>query len=64
MRDPQRIPLLLARLQKAWETVPDWRLCQLVLNATGDDPFYVEDEQFILIVEALLPPPPDTRENG
>jgi hypothetical protein len=32
MRNPKRIPKVLAKLQKAWELQPDWRLGQLLVN--------------------------------
>lgn len=47
MRDPARIPEILARIQKVWEQHPDQRLGQLIENALREDDgdlFYVEDE--------------------
>ena len=54
MRDPERIPRILARIQQKWETYPDLRLGQLlysllpagkVIGVDGRliDLFYVED---------------------
>lgn len=46
MRDPKRIPKLLAAIQAYWEKNPDLRLGQLVRNLAGDeDVFYVEDSK-------------------
>lgn len=49
MRDKERIPAILAELQKTWERVPDLRLMQLLMGITsGDkDAFYVEDETLV-----------------
>ena len=51
MRDPNRIPEVLAMLQQGWEKVPDWRLGQLIENLkryiSVDDLFYIEDDKMI-----------------
>lgn len=51
MRDPNRIPEVLAILQQGWEKVPDWRLGQLIENLKRyigiDDLFYIEDDELI-----------------
>ena len=51
MRDPNRIPEVLATLQQGWEKVPDWRLGQLIENLKRyigvDDLFYIEDDKMI-----------------
>jgi uncharacterized protein YihD (DUF1040 family) len=49
MRDPERIPVVLDELRKAWEKNPDLRLCQLIVNlAKPPHPtpeiFYLEDD--------------------
>ncbi len=44
MRDQERIDQILEILGRAWMTVPDYRLCQLMVNLFGTDPFYVEDD--------------------
>lgn len=50
-RDPNRIPQLMARLQRAWQHHPHLRLGQIIDNAShytfGDDIFTVEDEEFV-----------------
>ena len=50
MRDIERIDGVLAALKENWEKVPDWRLGQLFCNlqsVAGNDLFYVEDDQFV-----------------
>lgn len=48
MRDPNRIPRVLALLGKVWAEVPDWRLGQLIENIARDlgwnDAFYMNDD--------------------
>ena len=51
MRDPQRIDQILEILGRAWKTVPDYRLCQLMVNLFGTDPFYVEDDKVAQTLE-------------
>lgn len=57
MRDPNRIPVIIQRLQKIWEANPDLRLGQIVGNAfhypMGEDPYHVEDEYFISRIEEV-----------
>lgn len=51
MRDPARIDEVLAELKAAWLANPDWRLGQLVYNASPrGEMSYVEDT---VIVERL-----------
>lgn len=49
MRGPNRIPEILALLQRGWQKVPDWRFGQLVENLKRyigvDDLFYIEDDE-------------------
>ena len=61
MRDPKRIPEILARLQLLWERYPDMRLGQLLENVYPNRPgmppeysrtaYYKEDEDFITELE-------------
>ena len=45
MRDPKRIPRILAKVEKIWEKYPDMRLIQLLhWLAETTPPFYFEDE--------------------
>lgn len=49
MRNPERIPKVLALLQEGWEKVPDWRFGQLIENFKRyvgvSDLFYIEDDK-------------------
>lgn len=49
MRDPNRIPIVLGKLQTVWESMPDLRLTQLLINMIGykwaKDPFHLEDDK-------------------
>ena len=48
MRDPNRIPIILAAIKALWEQYPDWRLGQLIVNVgERSDPFYVEDDDLL-----------------
>ena len=49
MRDPQRIPEILALLVKIWSKEPDLRLGQILVNATGhmDNMFNIEDDKML-----------------
>lgn len=45
-RDPARIGPMLDMLKAYWNTHPDLRLGQIIVNLSGGgDPFYVEDDQ-------------------
>ena len=61
MRDPKRIPKVLDMFQKFWELHPDLRLWQVVsiledeANKQKKDPFYIEDNKWIDILESMLP---------
>ena len=46
MRDPNRIPEILKRLEKLWQKYPDLRLGQLISNVFAD-PYDFEDEYFM-----------------
>lgn len=44
-RNPDRIPTVVAALERAWKETPDMRLGQLIVNMCGRrDPFMVEDD--------------------
>jgi uncharacterized protein YihD (DUF1040 family) len=57
VRDPNRIPEILSVLSKVWYKNPDFRLCQLIMNATGSirsyDPYYIEDEELLKKLKEL-----------
>lgn len=49
MRDPERIDRMIELLRDVWSQVPDWRLTQLVINASDTHHdcgpvFYLEDD--------------------
>lgn len=53
MRDPQRIKVMLDLIRSVWESYPDLRLGQLIMNTrppnldtidSFEDMFYVEDD--------------------
>ena len=55
MRNPNRIKPYCDALASIWSALPNWRLSQFMINAIkdytikhGHDPFYVEDEEFIM----------------
>ena len=48
MRDPDRIPEILAALGEVWSQYPDLRLGQLILNVVQDPMlYYIEDRALI-----------------
>ena len=53
MRDPNRIPIVLAAVRQAWEKDPDLRLVQLISNLIppGMDGFFLEDDDVMKILE-------------
>lgn len=58
MRNKDRIRPFCERLATAWERCPDLRFGQLIVNAYASeldrDPFYVEDEKYIQMIEAFV----------
>jgi len=57
MRDKDRIPLFIKRLEEIWKKNPDMRLAQLIGNVypctpdTRIDAYYMEDEEYISVIE-------------
>ena len=45
MRDPNRIDSFLITIEKIWKSNPDLRFNQLVLNASDEDDYYLEDDE-------------------
>jgi hypothetical protein len=70
MRDPKRIPKILARLRKIWEANPDLRLGQLIENVYPNtdydwiSSYQVEDEDFIRSIESYYKSNPTYRKFG
>lgn len=59
MRDPNRIPEVLATLAAYWLQFPDMRLGQIVSNSSiirngNADPFYLEDDDLIVVLNDLI----------
>ncbi len=52
MRDPARIPQVIATLRRIWLKNPDLRLCQLIGNMHSGDPYYVEDADLLARLRA------------
>lgn len=53
MRDPNRIDGVLAQIAKVWKKYPDLRLSQLIIGASGGDPFYIEDDQLVTLLRTF-----------
>ena len=56
MRDPNRIPIILERIKKVWESNPDFRLGQLICVFTRpyspcNEIFNIEQENLLLGIE-------------
>lgn len=50
MRKKERIKPFLEEIGKLWETVPDWRFGQLIINVLGTckkDPWFYEEEEML-----------------
>jgi len=60
MRDPNRISGIIGRLERLWRERPDYRLGQLILNASGEDApsrlYYLEDTELLDLLERLYGP--------
>jgi uncharacterized protein YihD (DUF1040 family) len=59
MRDPERIDRMIQLLRDTWSQVPDWRLTQLVINASDTQHdcgpvFYLEDDELERRLQRLL----------
>ena len=50
-RDSARIEIILNKLKEVWQKSPDLRLGQLIINVTGIDPYFIEDEKLIKMIE-------------
>lgn len=56
-RDPDRIDLVLERLEHLWRALPDWRLSQVIVNAldvTAPQVFYAEDDRLLVGLQWLI----------
>lgn len=51
MRDPDRIYEFCNTLASVWSKYPDMRFGQLIVNVLGVDPFYIEDDKSLELIE-------------
>ena len=54
MRDFNRIDPFCKELIDLWKKCPDMRFGQLIVNALGKDPFYIEDHVAIKKIRAFV----------
>lgn len=54
MRSPDRIPDVLEVLEDYWTMYPDMRLGQLLWEIAGEDPFHIEDDILVQLMEKEL----------
>ena len=62
MRDPERIPALVEKLEEHWRRrVPDWRFGQLMFNflawlakKTDRDYFHIEDDEMSELLDGFF----------
>jgi len=66
MRDPKRIKPIMGELSKFWESNPDWRFGQLMVNiirrhlayietrpSINNDPWYPEDDHWLKLLKEI-----------
>ena len=53
MRDPDRIPEILAQIEEAWKRHPDMRFGQLVVNLLDPNPNRIFDVEDDILRESL-----------
>jgi hypothetical protein len=54
MRDPKRIKRILNKIEECWNKYPDFRLGQLLINATQKDIlYYFEDDDLEVAIDAF-----------
>jgi len=57
MRNPSRIPKNWAKIARFHSEYPDWRMGQFLMNLLNEfkeDPFFLEDDEFIEKVEEVI----------
>lgn len=59
MRDPNRIPIIISKLQSLWEKNPDLRLTQLLWTVAKCQYvfFFVEDDYIEKTIDLMLTKP-------
>ena len=50
MRDKNRIHPFLEKLEEIWKENPDLRFGQLIVCTLGEDPFYIEDDKALDVI--------------
>jgi hypothetical protein len=55
VRNPHRIPYVLAAIGDSWAESPDLRLGQVVANAADGDPYQLEDDELVERLDTELP---------
>lgn len=63
-KNPDRIPLLIKKLETAWLLMPHWRFCQFVSNLHGNgcqDIFHTEDDALEKGLDAFIEENRDSR---
>jgi uncharacterized protein YihD (DUF1040 family) len=63
LRDPLRIPKILALLDEYWHLYPDMRLGQILENAASElkrPTYHMEDDELIQLMEGKLAADPPT----
>lgn len=64
MRDPERIPEVLAELERMWRLYPDWRLGQLLTNVAdwaGQPVWDLEEDALVSQIRRHLAESPKAR---
>jgi hypothetical protein len=57
MRDPKRIERVLTQIRRIWETYPDLRLMQLLINALPPNrrAYAMEDNELLQLLHTCYP---------
>jgi len=55
VRNPHRIPYVLAAIGDSWAESPDLRLGQVVANVSDGDPYQLEDDELVERLDTELP---------
>ena len=52
MRDPARIPEVMAEMERVWRKVPDMRLGQFIIGVAGvRDPYNIEEDVWMQLLK-------------
>ena len=64
MRDPDRLPKILAEIESIWCKLPDMRLGQLIACVAADNLFTIDDENLVQALHKMFDEFPDIRVKG